>query len=34
LVGDSALTKAGPNPKNTIYDIKRLIGREYNDPNV
>jgi len=34
LVGDAALTKAGPNPKNTIYDIKRLIGRDYDDPEV
>jgi len=34
LVGDAALTKAGPNAVNTIYDIKRLIGRDYNDPHV
>lgn len=34
LVGDSAVTKVGVNPKNTIYDIKRLIGRDFNDPHV
>ena len=34
LVGDSAMGKAGVNATNTIYDIKRLIGREFNDPHV
>lgn len=31
LVGESAKNQAAMNPKNTIFDIKRLIGRNYND---
>ncbi|MGX7589211.1 molecular chaperone DnaK [Candidatus Vidania fulgoroideorum] len=34
LVGESAKRQAVTNPKNTIYAVKRLIGRKYNDPEV
>ncbi len=33
-VGDSAKKNCGQNPKNTIYDVKRLMGNKYSDPNV
>ena len=31
LVGVSAKNQAAQNPENTIFDAKRLIGREFND---
>ena len=31
LIGDSAKNQAAMNPKNTVYDAKRLIGRKYTD---
>jgi len=34
LVGDSAKNQATINPENTIFDVKRLIGRKYSDPTV
>jgi L1 cell adhesion molecule like protein len=34
LIGDSAKGQASSNPKNTVFDAKRLIGRKYNDPLV
>lgn len=34
LVGDAAKNQAPDNPENTIYDIKRLIGRRYSDETV
>eukprot|EP00536_Pseudo-nitzschia_multiseries_P014136 jgi/Psemu1/320611/estExt_fgenesh1_pm.C_6620002 len=34
LVGDAAKNQATINPENTVYDVKRLIGREYNDKFV
>jgi L1 cell adhesion molecule like protein len=34
LIGDSAKSSASSNPSNTIYDIKRLMGRSYSDPIV
>ena len=34
LVGDGAKNQASSNPKNTIFDVKRLIGRDYSDPSV
>jgi heat shock protein 5 len=34
LVGDAAKNQASLNPTNTVYDAKRLIGREYNDKTV
>src|SRR3954454_10116812 len=34
LVGQSAKRQAVTNPSNTLYAIKRLIGRRYDDPIV
>lgn len=34
LVGDAAKMQSAANPKNTIFDAKRLIGREFNDPTI
>jgi molecular chaperone DnaK (HSP70) len=34
LVGDAAKNQSTMNPKNTIYDTKRLIGRKYTDEVV
>jgi len=34
LVGQSAKRQAVTNPSNTIYAVKRLIGRRYDDPMV
>ncbi len=31
LIGDSAKNQASLNPKNTLYDAKRLIGRKFNE---
>lgn len=31
LVGDAAKNQASSNPKNTIHDAKRLIGRKFSD---
>ncbi|KAL7491207.1 hypothetical protein ACHAWT_000626 [Skeletonema menzelii] len=34
LVGDSAKNQATLNPENTIFDVKRLIGRKFHDDMV
>lgn len=34
LVGEAAKNQAAMNPKNTVFDAKRLIGRKFNDPTV
>ena len=34
LVGDAAKNQCASNPKNTIYDAKRLIGRKYDEQTV
>ena len=34
LVGEAALNQIAMNPKNTVFDAKRLIGRKANDPCV
>ena len=32
LVGDAAKNASGQNATNTIYEIKRMLGRDFNDP--
>merc|ERR1712085_119384 len=34
LVGDAAKNQATINPENTVFDVKRLIGRKYSDKSV
>lgn len=34
LIGDAAKNQANINPKNTVYDAKRLIGRRFNEKSV
>lgn len=34
LVGDAAKNQAATNPENTIFDVKRLIGRKHSDSSV
>lgn len=34
LIGDSAKNQAALNPKNTVFDAKRLIGRRFEDSSV
>lgn len=34
LIGDGAKNQASMNPTNTIYEAKRLIGRNFDDPTI
>lgn len=34
LIGDGAKNQASMNPKNTVHDAKRLLGRTYDDDKV
>merc|ERR1712100_815026 len=34
LIGDSAKNQVAMNPKNTVFDAKRLIGRKFDDPVI
>jgi len=34
LIGDSAKNQATINPENTVFDVKRLIGRKFADKSV
>ncbi len=34
LIGDAAKNQAAMNPSNTVFDVKRFIGRKYSDAAV
>merc|ERR1711933_676109 len=34
LIGDAAKNQVAMNPRNTVFDAKRLIGRKFADPIV
>src|SRR5579872_5888014 len=33
-IGDAAKKNSGQNPKNTVYDVKRLMGNKFSDQCV
>ena len=34
VIGIAAKTQSGANPQNTVYDSKRMIGRQFNEPAI
>jgi L1 cell adhesion molecule like protein len=34
LIGDAAKNQVAMNPRNTVFDAKRLIGRKFSEPSV
>ena len=34
LIGEAAKNQATINPSQTLFDVKRLIGRKYNEKSV
>ena len=34
LIGDAAKNQLTSNPENTVFDAKRLIGRDFKEPTV
>nr|XP_027103294.1 mediator of RNA polymerase II transcription subunit 37a-like [Coffea arabica] len=34
LIGEAAKNQAALNPESTVFDVKRFIGRKFNDPEV
>jgi len=34
LIGEASKLSVSNNPKNTVFDTKRLIGKKFNDPNT
>lgn len=34
LIGDAAMRKAARDPNNTVFNVKRLLGRAFSDPEI
>ncbi|EKF38774.1 glucose-regulated protein 78, putative [Trypanosoma cruzi marinkellei] len=34
LIGDAAKNQVAMNPTNTVFDVKRMIGRKFDDPDL
>ena len=34
LIGDAAKSQLTTNPENTVFDVKRLVGRTWDDASV
>ncbi|KAM7296685.1 heat shock protein 68-like [Ixodes scapularis] len=34
LIGDAAMAQTARNTENTVFDVKRLIGRKFGDPKI
>ena len=34
MIGDAAKNQATINPERTVFDVKRMIGRKFDDPSV
>ena len=34
LVGDAAKNQAPQNPENTVFDAKRMVGRQYSESDM
>ncbi|TBU34278.1 YBL075Cp-like protein [Dichomitus squalens] len=34
LIGDAAMRKAARDPSNTVFNVKRLLGRAFSDPGI
>ncbi|KAL4089408.1 hypothetical protein QTP88_024449 [Uroleucon formosanum] len=34
LIGDAAKSQVAMNPRNTVFDAKRLVGRKFDDPKI
>lgn len=34
LIGDAAKNQLASNPEHTVFDVKRILGREFDDPLI